>query len=47
MLLARGAELNWVGWDDLTPLDAAQRSGASALVPWLRERGARSASELG
>src|ERR1700737_1554718 len=22
-LLARGADINWIGWDDLTPLDAA------------------------
>jgi ankyrin repeat protein len=46
LLLARGADPNWVGWDDLTALDAAERSGASALVEWLRERGGRSASEL-
>jgi plasmid stabilization system protein ParE len=46
LLLERGADVNWVGWDDLTALDAADRSGASALVDWLRERGGRSASEL-
>lgn len=27
-LLTRGAEINWIGWDGLTPLDAAQRSNA-------------------
>lgn len=46
-LLEQGAELNWVStWDQLTPLDAAQRSGADALVAWLRSRGGRSAGEL-
>jgi uncharacterized protein len=46
-LLDRGAELNWIPpWEDLTPLDAAQRGGATELVAWLRDRGARSATEL-
>jgi DNA-binding transcriptional ArsR family regulator len=42
-LLAHGADLNWIGWDGLTPLDAAERSDAIALATWLRARGARSA----
>jgi uncharacterized protein len=43
----RGADLNWIpGWEELTPLDAAQRSEATALVEWLRSRGARTAAEL-
>ena len=42
-LLGRGADLNWIGYDGLTPLDAATRSGASELVEWLRSRSARSA----
>ncbi|MEY2580711.1 MAG: hypothetical protein QOE09_560 [Ilumatobacteraceae bacterium] len=46
-LLGRGADLNWVGWDNLTPLDAADRSDATELVAWLRGKGAKSASELG
>jgi ankyrin repeat protein len=45
-LLAHGADLNWIGWDGLTPLDAAERSGATALAQWLRTRGARSAQDL-
>ena len=46
-LLDRGADLNWVpGWEELTPLDAAQRSEATELVGWLRGRGARAAAEL-
>jgi uncharacterized protein len=43
-LLERGAELNWVGFDGLTPLDAADRSGATDLVEWLRGRGGISAN---
>ena len=44
-LLDRGADLNWVGYDKLSPLDAANRSGAAALVQWLRDQGAKSAIE--
>jgi hypothetical protein len=36
-LLERGADINWVGYDDLTPLGAAERSGADDLVAWLRD----------
>jgi len=43
-LLEQGADLNWIGYDDLTPLDAARRSGADDLVAWLRDRGARTAA---
>jgi hypothetical protein len=46
-LLARGADLDWIGYDGLTPLDAARRHGADGLVGWLRGRGAHSAGELG
>jgi ankyrin repeat protein len=42
-LLDHGADLNWIGWDGLTPLDAAARHGAGELVEWLRGRGARPA----
>lgn len=44
-LLDRGADLNWVGYDGLTPRDAASRSGAEELVRWLRSRGAKSAKQ--
>jgi ankyrin repeat protein len=44
-LLERGADLNWIGYDDLTPLDTAQRSGAEELAEWVRARGGRSASD--
>lgn len=46
-LLERGAALNWLPpWEDLTPLDAARRSGATELVRWLRDRGAKSAADV-
>jgi len=47
LLLAHGAELNWVPpWENLTPLDAAERDQATDLVHWLREQGAERAGEL-
>ena len=42
-LLACGADINWVGHDKLTPLDAAVRSDAHELVGWLRSHGAHPA----
>jgi ankyrin repeat protein len=45
-LLLRGAELNWIGYDALTAVDAAERSGANRLATWLRKRGGRSAADL-
>ena len=44
-LLDRGAEISWVGFDGLTALDAARRSGALELAAWLRGRGATSAAK--
>ena len=47
-LLGRGADVDWLpGWEEMTPLDAAERNGARELVEWLRSRGARSAGDLG
>lgn len=40
-LLDIGADTSWVGWDGLTPLDAAKRSGASDVAASLKRRGAR------
>jgi ankyrin repeat protein len=45
-LLGRGADINWVGYDKLTPLGAASRSGAYALVAWLIHRGATNTDEI-
>ena len=46
LLVERGADVNWVGWDDLTPLDVAERERAADLVMRLIERGARHAADL-
>ena len=45
-LLQLGADINWVGYDNLTPLGAARRTGANALVAWLIHRGAKMTEEL-
>jgi hypothetical protein len=45
-LLNRGADMNWIGYDTLTPLGAAKRTGAHALVAWLIDRGGRMTEEL-
>ena len=48
-LLARGADLNWLGHGNMTPLDIARASAgeglssAAELVPWLVGLGAKSA----
>lgn len=39
-LLKQGADLQWVGYDGLTPIDAANRSRAVDVVAWLRSLGA-------
>src|SRR5215471_14432894 len=41
-LLEQGANLNWIGYDKKTPLQAAQESGAQDLIDWLRSQGAKS-----
>jgi ankyrin repeat protein len=46
-LLERGADLNWVGYDDLSPLDAARRSEATDLASWLEQHGAKTAQKRG
>jgi uncharacterized protein len=46
LLLDRGADLDPVLYDGLTPLDAARRAGAGELAEWLVTRGARTASEI-
>ncbi|MFD4632256.1 ankyrin repeat domain-containing protein [Streptomyces sp. NPDC058284] len=45
-LLARGADLQWGGYDDMTPLDIATEAGAEDVVRWLRGQGARRRREL-
>jgi len=45
-LIGKGANINWVGWDNIAPLDGAQQSGNQDLVAWLRNQGAKPAREL-
>jgi ankyrin repeat protein len=54
-LLARGANINWIGHGDMTPLDVARRedarrlvghTAAADLVSWLEAQGAKAADEL-
>ena len=40
LLLSLGADLNWIGHDDKTPLQVAEESGNRDLVEWLRDQGA-------
>ena len=42
LLLNRGADPGWVGHDNLTAAQAAERSGAHELTPWLNARAAES-----
>jgi ankyrin repeat protein len=47
VLLERGAQINWLPpWENLTPLDAAEREGADELVSFLRAHGGKAFSEL-
>ncbi|MET7714466.1 ankyrin repeat domain-containing protein [Streptomyces sp. NPDC005407] len=45
-LLRHGADINWIGYDEMTPLDVADAEGADAVVRWLRSQGAKARSEL-
>lgn len=44
-LLGQGADVQWVGWDGLTPLDAAQQNSHAELAAWLVGLGANSGAE--
>jgi len=41
LLLEHGADVDWIGWDNLTPLQAARRSGAEDLAARLAPRSRR------
>lgn len=45
-LMDRGADINWLGWDNRTPLDAAESAHATELAQLLRDRGAKRSTEL-
>ncbi len=40
LLLGSGADLNWIGYDGLTPLGAAVRNGNESSIGWLLNHGA-------
>jgi len=40
----RGADMNWIGYDNATPLDIARRAGADDVVQWLLGLGAKPAA---
>jgi ankyrin repeat protein len=42
-LVEQGADINWVGHDEKTPIDMARESGVLELVQWLEGRGDPSA----
>ncbi|WP_274564657.1 ankyrin repeat domain-containing protein [Streptomyces spiramyceticus] len=41
-----GADINWIGYDDKTPLDIARAQDAEDVVQWLRTQGAKARAEL-
>jgi len=45
LCLGHGADLDWIGYDGMTPLDTARRAQADAVVAWLLSLGARSAAD--
>jgi ankyrin repeat protein len=45
-LLGHGAELNWIGYEKKTSLQAAHESAAEDLIIWLRNQGARLTEEI-
>lgn len=45
ILLEKGADINWVGYQEQRPLDIASQVHADELVEWLAEQGAKSAHD--
>ncbi|MFK0043756.1 ankyrin repeat domain-containing protein [Streptomyces sp. NPDC090741] len=45
-LLSDRVDVDWIGYGDTTPLDAALTSGNDALIDWLRTVGAHTRAEL-
>lgn len=45
-LLERGAEINWIGWDEKTPLDVVDENAVPDLAAWLRARDAKHTNEV-
>lgn len=47
LMLQQGAEVNWIGYDDMTPLDIARTQDADDVVQWLVAQGAKGRADLG
>jgi len=45
-LVDHGADINWIGWDDKTPLDLVDEAAEPELARWLRAQGAKRAEEI-
>ena len=45
-LVEHGADINWIGWDDKTPLDLVDETARPELAGWLRAQGAKRTAEL-
>ncbi|MET9319197.1 ankyrin repeat domain-containing protein [Streptomyces sp. NPDC003038] len=45
-LLSQGADIDWIGYDGLTPLDMALASKNADLTAWLTACGAHTRAEL-
>ncbi|MEW1929730.1 ankyrin repeat domain-containing protein [Streptomyces sp. NPDC088360] len=46
-LLRQGADVNWIGFDDMTPLDIARAQDADDMVQWLLTQGAKARADFG
>ena len=46
LLADRGADINWIGWDEITPLDAARRSEFDDVARWIESIGGRPATAI-
>ncbi|MEJ8640654.1 hypothetical protein WKI68_02755 [Streptomyces sp. MS1.HAVA.3] len=44
-MLSRGADINWIGHDRLTPLDIALTSENVELIEWLKGSGAHTGEQ--
>ena len=45
LLLAAGADINWTGWNNQNPLDAALAADHTTLATWLQANGGHPAAE--
>ncbi|MGW7075207.1 ankyrin repeat domain-containing protein [Streptomyces sp. NPDC054871] len=46
LLLQQGANVNWIGYDDMTPLDIARAQDADDVVQWLLTQGAMGRADV-